>query len=149
MICLMGPEWPYFFFHCLAKELARRKNCPLSVSACVAVLSGMANGYAYRYQAVHLCIIWKYGLVVSFYNNFNLGRPPAIWGASLNVAIVPIETCSCPAGSCYVLLLRPSLRNAWNCTCLSHQKAKRDPGTWSDLCIFSLEGHAWNLLPEM
>ncbi len=32
--------------HCLAKELARRKNCLLSVTACVAVLSDMAIGHS-------------------------------------------------------------------------------------------------------
>ncbi len=56
--------------------VARLKNCLLSVSACVAVLSGMPNGSAHRQWAIHLCIIWKYGLVVSFHGKFNFGPPP-------------------------------------------------------------------------
>ena len=34
-------------YFCLAKELARRKNCLLSVTACVAVLSDMTIGHSY------------------------------------------------------------------------------------------------------
>ncbi len=46
--------------HCLAKELARRKICILSVNACMAVLSHMSHKYYWELWAVYSSCVFCY-----------------------------------------------------------------------------------------